>query len=968
MSPRSKKAPPTPEEARTKIKTIYDEHAPVKRLRNANEADTRAAVIDSVLAAVGWAAADIRREAASGSGDFLDYELWASSEPWLVIEAKRTGRTFDLSSAGKKRADSRLRSLGTLTSRGGQPLREVLRQAATYSNDRGIPLACATNGYQWLFFRGLSAESRPWNKGSALVFDGPDDILTHFDDFFGALGREAAGSCHLPELLERPRRDIPAPKVPRDYLRLARATVEPEVVALARAVGDALFADIYQHDRRPMLKGCYVAPGIAGDFERSIQRLLKDSERAVDADDDVGRASTEAFVAEIERHEQLSAIEYPVLVVGHVGAGKTTFLHNSLAALRGDIEQQVDPRAFCAIVDLEGHGQGGIVDAAAEEKRVAREILDKLGTAATTVLKKHRRISEGDLNHANPFSPETLKTLQQRKLDEERRLGEKLWEADPTAWSKKEYETLCALRDDPVELLPKFLRQLHNRFKRDDNTRYPTVVVLDNLDQATDDYQRLIYGLARRMAKVTQAILVLCLREDTYAQGREPDGFLSSSHLPFVFHVAAPALDHLLRKRVKYGRAGALPRPINSERDGVGQVCDLVEKTLLPQGSEAVQVVASLAGNNMREALGIVRAFVEGARANTAKPDASASYLLDCLVDSVGQSGLRTRCRMTNCFDADPAEVPLHALPARLLAYFTWAYELGRERTLNEDREVAVGRFAGWGYPTAVVRTTLDELVRDGVLRLAGQGSDGGPRRFSITASGYVHLSKLLELPAYRVAMALVTRWYDEEAADQFIKTADAAGGEMGVTVGDILESSAVSIFDAYLSQMLLREDATLAVGDRDRQWLTDVLGRSSHFVPHPVEDARPPEPVLTEEEDEPEDEQIGLDLPRPDPEPLQMLRRDHAFRGTVWIPRLLWALEWGRRDGRPRLSAADIARVLTEHGDLDVPRNNVARAFRQHKGDPRVEGFWISSGKRYEITDTGALTLKAILADVNGG
>ena len=155
-----------------------------------------------------------------------------------------------------------------------------------------------------------------------------------------------------------------------------------------RAIGDALFSDIFQHDRREMLQGCYVRPGIAGDFERSIQRLLKDSERAVDAgDEEVSRASTDAFVEEIERHEMLSSIEYPVLVVGHVGAGKTTFLHKSLAALRGDIEQEQDPKAFCAIVDLEGHGHGGVVDAAAEESRVATAILEKLGTAATTVLK-----------------------------------------------------------------------------------------------------------------------------------------------------------------------------------------------------------------------------------------------------------------------------------------------------------------------------------------------------------------------------------------------------------------------------------------------------------------------------------------------------------------------------------------------------------------------------------------------------
>lgn len=730
-----------------------------------------------------------------------------------------------------------------------------------------------------------------------------------------------------------------------------------------------MFSDIYQHDRRAMLKGCYVTPGIAGDFDRSIQRLLKDSASAVQVDEDVSRtnANPKSFVAEIEAQERLSSIEYPVLVVGHVGAGKTTFLHRSLSRLRGDIDQRDDPKAFCAIVDLEGLGQGGVFEAAQEQCRVAREILEKLKTATTTVLRKHRKLSEGDLHHADPFSPETLKTLLRGTLDGERRLGAKLWERDPGAWEKKEYEILSSFRDSPLELLPRYLRQLRSRFKRQDGRPYPVVIVIDNLDQATDDYQRLVYGLALRLARQTEAVLVLCLREDTYARGREPSGFLSSSHIPYVFHVAAPALDHLLRRRVEFAKTGSLPKRIRSERNAVDSACALINTSLLARDSESVQVVAGLAGNNMREALGMVRAFLEGATSTAATPDASASFLMDSLLDVLGHSGLRNRCHISNCFDAQPAEVPFHALSTRLLAYYVWAYELGNERTLNEDIEVAVGRFAAWGYPTSQVREALSKQIREGVLRSTPPPSaTAHPRRLSITASGYVHLTKLLQLPAYRVAMALTTPWYDEDAADAFIRTATASGGRSGASVADIVESNAIAIFDAYLSQGLNREDSVLVSGERDERWKTDVLGRSSHFVPHPVEPAPVATPALIEPHREEESDQLELltDVPRTDVRTLAPLHRDQKYRGTVWIPRILWGLEWARRNGRGRLSATDIARVLCEEGDLDVPPNNVARAFRDHKHDPTVEGLWQGSGKRYDITDTGALTLDAILAD----
>jgi hypothetical protein len=96
----------------------------------------------------------------------------------------------------------------------------------------------------------------------------------------------------------------------------------------------------------------------------------------------------------------------------------------------------------------------------------------------------------------------------------------------------------------------------------------------------------------------------------------------------------------------------------------------------------------------------------------------------------------------------------------------------------------------------------------------------------------------------------------------------------------------------------------------------------------------------------------------------LPLLRRDRTVRGTVWIPRILWALEWGRRNGRPRLSAADIARVLTEHGGLDVSGHNVARAFRDYGKDANAARLWVSAGRGHRIGDAGARTLEVLLAE----
>lgn len=115
-------------------------------------------MVNGVLTALGWANKDIEPEAPSGTGEFLDYELWTQDQQWMVVEAKRAGQTFDLSDAGTKRSGSHLRAITSLNSQGGTALRDAMKQAATYCNDKSISLACVTNGFQWLFFRGLSSK------------------------------------------------------------------------------------------------------------------------------------------------------------------------------------------------------------------------------------------------------------------------------------------------------------------------------------------------------------------------------------------------------------------------------------------------------------------------------------------------------------------------------------------------------------------------------------------------------------------------------------------------------------------------------------------------------------------------------------------------------------------------------------------------------------------------------------------
>lgn len=104
-------------------------------------------------------------------------------------------------------------------------------------------------------------------------------------------------------------------------------------------------------------------------------------------------------------------------------------------------------------------------------------------------------------------------------------------------------------------------------------------------------------------------------------------------------------------------------------------------------------------------------------------------------------------------------------------------------------------------------------------------------------------------------------------------------------------------------------------------------------------------------------------ELPADDEEfELRPLEGKPRYQESVWLPRILWALEWGRRNAAGPMSAADIARVLSANGVI-VPPTNTARAFRTERDDPRRSGLCEEHASQcYTINDDGRAALREFL------
>jgi plasmid stabilization system protein ParE len=407
-----------------------------------------------------------------------------------------------------------------------------------------------------------------------------------------------------------------------------------------------------------------------------------------------------------------------------------------------------------------------------------------------------------------------------------------------------------------------------------------------------------------------------------------------------------------------------------------------MDSVMKPTTGGVVGLIAGISGSNMRIALEVVRNVLIGSTATASKPTSRADYLFDCLFALRGPRQTEHLIKgLENCFHAELTDRPLHALRVRVMAYLAWTRQSKNNRVYLEDMERVVASFAAWGYPATAVRSAIERLCD---TKLIASGAPArGRKRLRLTASGYTHLTLLLENPAYRLAMALVTEWYDHEAVQRFVSRAKSGGGRSGLSFGDIVETRAVDEFVAYLARQIQLED-TILNGDVRVQahWRSEVLAHSAAILSNDAfahktnaegsraelrRDGKTPSngpPPRRKRGSRPSSQLDLLGENKVRPEPLPRLQGTESLCDTVYVPRILWALEYAKILALGPQTAADLARLFSEHGGQMLQDTNVARAFRNVRQSHDAKGLWQCRGRRYVITATGSARLRAMLSE----
>ena len=577
------------------------EHAPeLVRWQNSDltESDTRSKIIDTLLLQVlGWDESSVTREARTENGTYRDYVV-QNERTAFVLEAKRGGHYFEMPVISSREAARE----GVLAQ--SRELKAALDQVVSYCRVQGHAVGAVSNGLQ-------IAVTLPFHDGTGshdtVLFNGIGDIERHFIEFWNLFSPQGQSLDTLRGRLRAPRSIRVAPegaKVLRDQLvmhaddPINRNPITGEIDPILRHY----FEDIVSPDKRTILQKGYVESARQAQYGRQVDELLSGSvprtRVSIERVETTRRTAPKLdsklgeLVGEVDEGRPEGAV---TLVVGGVGAGKTTFLRRYFEFLESD---ELRTRVIPVFVDF--------LDVA--------EDATEIGHSVDLVIQKELREkhSEFDLD-----AWDTLLQIYRAEVAQLRNgLLKPLYQSDRSGFNDRLSEELGRLVSESELHTGRLLRYLRSQHQR------TVCLVLDNGDQLPPAKQAEILRLAFQRARSWDVVVLLALRGETFWQFRNQPP-LDAYHRQ-ALQVPPPRLANVLSRRLELAKSEVADRKISFEIS-LGSVTQvpladflqvLVDSFLGRQDSQTRLFLESLAAGDVRHGLDLFTTFLRSGHTN----------------------------------------------------------------------------------------------------------------------------------------------------------------------------------------------------------------------------------------------------------------------------------------------------------------------------------------------------------------
>lgn len=587
---------PNPDNSLENLSKIYTEFGDFTRKHGkASEADTRVKIIDKILTDVlCWPESSIIREKHAPVG-FIDYVLASNKKNHAVVEAKREGIYFELPTTFTNRKKYKIS--GAIST--CKEIKSAIEQAQAYCNDYGIQYGIVTNGYSWLLFKAVRHD-KPWRDGDLLVFPSAKSIKENFTDFWNTFSFPAITNGQLDSLF------LPLLAEPRQLIRPIDLLTNPDATLLRNKLHaqlspfiEGVFRDIGIEGQIEILENCYVYFKHLQINDQDLGLIIEDSIPKfliVDGGMDIntGVKDSGIFGKTVEAIKEQGK-EKILLLLGGIGAGKTTFLNRFFKYANKDF---IDQNTFWFYI----HFLGAPPNKDHIENFINEKILEQLRERYADFKLESKENLEKAYQDKIKQKLEIFSNLEQKEID------------------KKISNYLEKWSEDLLDYIPRILK-LSKNFSR------TNIICIDNVDQLSPEYQAQIFLLAQRIARNLDSIVIVAMREESYYSANIQRAFTAYNNRKF--HILSPSFTSLISKRILYCKkvlelpeeelAKKLKTSIKIDKVSINKFLNIIEKSIFSKNKKIASFIEALSFGNMREALEMFATFLYSGATNVDK-------------------------------------------------------------------------------------------------------------------------------------------------------------------------------------------------------------------------------------------------------------------------------------------------------------------------------------------------------------
>lgn len=743
-------------EAAQRLLQIYREQS-----EDRNEAQTRFDLIDIFLKeCLGWEHHEIKVENSNGT-DYTDYEL--GSPRRMIYEAKKQSKHFDLPPTNQRHVQS-LKQLRKLS----KTNEDALKQVQEYCANRGVSYAAITNGHQLIAFVGSRQDGIDPLDGKCLVVSSIEQLVADFALIHGLLSRNAiqenrlmsflnsGGSSSIPSKLSAALPVYPDLKERSDFQ------------ASLKIISDLVLEDVISNDavEKTFYENCYCEAGALSQYSLLSKKILSYRYAALFTPDESNpslqpvKGGKKKSVKLSDEIIALTTSKRPIVLIGDVGVGKTSFIKNLIYVSAKDEFEN----ALFIYIDL--GRQASFAD------DIKEFIIDEI----------ERQLLE--IHDVDLYSSSFIFGAYHGEVARFRRgLDGHLEDSDPPAYQRALIEHLKQKTQNKPDHIKRSIDHISKaRHKQ-------VVIAIDNADQRSLQVQQQAFVISEEIASGWGAVVFIAVRPHTFYQSKRAGAL--SAYPTKAFTISPPRIDLVLEKRLGFALSmatGETPiEQLGSSRLSMSSLAYFLQAIIytLKKTDELLTLLDNISNGNVRTAVELVVNYIGSANADSERIIKEVMDGQDykipvhdfskTIIYGEYTSYYPTRSTAYNLFDVTEADPREHFLASIIVALLHSAESLRSQEGFIETSAI-FDKIQGLGFSTAQCEAKLRSLTNKKLIEASERitfeedvtGLIGSmPNSFRVTATGVYHLHYWSADFAYLDAMLFDTPIFDRPLKEE---------------------------------------------------------------------------------------------------------------------------------------------------------------------------------------------------------